>query len=352
MRVALISSAGRCGIAEHSAQIYDHVPRADAGIEISGNPDWLDPEAFVRDAPERFDLVHLNYHRGLHSRWTPSWVHQISRANGAIGLPFVITFHDTYEVQPDRLPWDLLALDNVKAMVVHEPCDLWLDYANRAKVRYWRQPCPVPTGRGRHVHQDVWAPAGKYWRPTLGTLGFDFPWKNYDLLAEVTAACGWNLRIVGHFPGDAAVVAARQAALQTRNRYVQFDGYVETDDAVAILASCDATAFLYTCGNSGTSGAIRVGIAAGKPLLAATGCRQFRDLEDYQALGLPLQPIQFREPTCDGVRNWLLGYSRNIIPLVDGYDAGLIALAHQESWEKGGRQYAVLYREAVGNVDA
>ncbi len=46
-----------------------------------------------------------------------------------------------------------------------------------------------------------------------------------------------------------------------------------------LLSSAEATAFLYTCHNAGTSGAIRQGLAAGRPLLAMSGCRQFRDLE-------------------------------------------------------------------------
>ena len=35
---------------------------------------------------------------------------------------------------------------------------------------------------------------------------------------------------------------------------------------VAALSVCTATAFLYECHNSGTSGAIRLGIAALKPV--------------------------------------------------------------------------------------
>ncbi len=59
-------------------------------------------------------------------------------------------------------------------------------------------------------------------------------------------------------------------------------GFVERRSVVAWLTACDATAFLYLNANTGTSGAIRMGIAARRPMLATDPdvCRQFRDLKD------------------------------------------------------------------------
>lgn len=332
MRVALVSSAGQCGIAEHSYQLEAAVRHADVSIEIRMNPDWLDPAGFGTENPiTQFDVVHLNYHRGLHSRWTPDVIRCFP------DLPFVITFHDTYETQPDLLPWDLLALNNVKAMVVHEPCDLVagalpethlgssMHPAYRRKVHYWRQPVPERTGM-RAPHPRIFDGA---WRPTLGTVGFDFPWKNYDLLAEVTGQLGWNLRIVGQ------MTAERRAVLQAKNPRLYCDGYVDTGYAVAALESCDATAFLYTCANSGTSGAIRLGIAAGRPLLALRTCRQMRDLLQESAITWLDDNLQLA-PTLEAV--------------TFGYSARILALAHRDSWVRAGEQYARLYRDAAGTV--
>lgn len=326
MRVALVSSAGQCGIAEHSYQLEAAVRHADVSIEIRMNPDWLDPAGFGTENPiTQFDVVHLNYHRGLHSRWTPEVIRCFP------DLRFVITFHDTYEEQPDQLPWDLLKLDNVRRMVVHEPCDL----ADSWKTRYWRQPVPARTGQSVLPVNTFWPPGP--WRPTLGTVGFDFPWKNYNLLAEVTAACGWNLRIVGQVPED------RQLTLRELNPRTYFDGYVDTGYAVAALEACDATAFLYTCANSGTSGAIRLGIAAGRPLIATHGCRQFRDLEDPSHWN----GIHWRNANADSLAGFLTGRDMTSYPRANGYELALIALAEQESWVRGGRAYAHLYHAAV-----
>jgi glycosyltransferase involved in cell wall biosynthesis len=357
MLVALVSSVLECGVAEHSDMLKTAVRTADSSIEFVTDGAWLDPQQFSGTFPDgrgfdavrgglthtrfdaalehagyqghqhglpvlRGDLVHLNYHRGLHSRWTP----EVIASYGP--TPFVITFHDTFETQPDDLAFRLLDTFNVRGMVVHEPCDL----VSHPKVHYWRQPCPPPLGRGWPADiPKVFTAHG--WRPTLGTLGWDFPWKNYDLLADVTAERGWNLRIVGKVDGD------RRKALAARNPNIWFDGYVETPDAIAKLSACDATAFLYTCANSGTSGAIRQGITAGKPLIAATGCRQFRDLEGT-AEGWPIRWIA---PNADAL-------AMTLDTGEYGYSFALIGLAQDLSWEKVGPQYAKLYRDAVADA--
>lgn len=326
MRVALVTSVGRCGIAEHSEMLRHAVRTANPDIEFSVDPAWLNPKAGPE--PYGWDVIHLNYHRGLHSQWTPQVI--VDKFAGQ-GTPVVITFHDTYETQPDTLARELLACPNVQFMVVHEPCDL----QDSPKVRYWRQPCPDSHGRGYPV-DSVTAFHYNGWRPTLGTLGFDFPWKNYTMLAKVTGELGWNLRIVGQ------VDDARKMALATLNPNIWFDGYVDSKiDAVAKLASCDATAFIYTCANSGTSGAIRVGMTAGKPLIAGTGCRQFRDLEGAS----DAWPISWVSPDEAGLVEGLVHATRRAGP--SGFHLGLIHLAHENSWSKIGPRYADLYELAM-----
>ena len=311
--------------------LAEHTHAANPDIEFHIDPLWLDPVAGPE--PYGWDVIHLNYHRGLHSRWTP----EVLRAKVPPGTAVVITFHDTYEVQPDDLPQNLLALDCVKAMVVHEPCDL----EEFPKVHYWRQACP---------ERSCCAPLPfnnqlEGWRPTLGTLGFDFPWKNYDRLARVTGELGWNLRIVGQ------VTEERQAVLRELNPRIHFDGYVPTHMAVANLESCDATAFLYDCANSGTSAAIRLGIAAGRPLIATAGCRQFRDLRALDQAPAAEEPrltgITWIEPTAKALDYVLSGWTMSMLPKYRGYDPALIALAHRERWPLLGAKYAALYAEAI-----
>lgn len=329
LRVALVSSWGTpCGIAEHSAQLMDHGTKASPGIRVACTETWLDPEVLGAENPvTQYDVVHLNYHRGLHSRWTPGAIRCFP------DLRFVITFHDTYETQPDDLPWDLLACENVRALVVHEPCDL----DSHPKVRYWRQAVP------ERVYWPTIQPfAGEGWRPTLGTLGFDFPWKNYDLLAKVAGDLGWNLRVVGQASPGADISAERKAQLLALNPRIHFDDYLPAPEAVAALESCDATAFMYECANSGTSGAIRMGIAAGKPLIATSTCRQFRDLRD---LGTGIIWTGANEEDLRRALTVPLHVSLHAGP--GGYDMRLVRFAHEERWELLGKKYAQLYRDAV-----
>ncbi len=330
MRVALVTSEGRCGIAEHSAMLRQYVQAADAGIEFVSDPRWLDPHALLHDTPGndpvRADLVHLNYHRGLHSRWTSDQVERIPQK-------VVITFHDTYEVQPDRLPWDLL--EACDAMIVHEPCDLseaLQTYTGQAlpaypKVHYWRQGVPQPEGwigfRSLHV-------CG---RPIVGTCGFAFGWKGFELLCDAAKLAGWGVHICSHNATPEQI-----ADWTARNPWIRIDTeYHSTPKLIAQLQQCDATAFLYSCANSGTSGAIRLGIAAGKSVLATEGCRQFRDLTTMSEI----TGIDWVEPDVEKVAAAL-----SFLP-IQRFNGHIVALRERDSWEHLGKRYADLYKELV-----
>ncbi len=251
MRVALVSSDGRCGIAEHSAMLKQYVSAADPLVEFVSDPAWLDP--LKGPDPYGWDIVHLNYHRALHSRWTPEVLGQKFPATNA---KRVVTFHDTYAVQPDRLPWDLL--DVCDALIVHEPCDLTETVAGYdgaalplyPKVYYWRQGVPelVP-----HRAYEVPLTLEYAHRPYVGTCGFAFPWKGFELLCEAAASVGWGVLILSHNATE-----AQRATWEALNPWLKLvDRYLSTDGLIAALMQCDATAFLYGAQNSGTSGAIR-----------------------------------------------------------------------------------------------
>lgn len=335
LRVALVTSEGRCGIAEHSLMLREHVQMADSEIEFVSDPRWLDPAAGI---PGNAHVVHLNYHRGLHSRWLPGHVEQLRAAHYKI----VITFHDTYETQPDRLAWDLL--DVCDAMIVHEPCDLQdpelhkqralyqdsptrprgIDFSHydAGKVHYWRQGVPQPS------IEPATALTGT--RPYVGTCGFAFPWKGFELLCDAARLAGWGVLILSHNATDEQV-----ADWKRRNPWAMVGRqYLSTPEMIAALQQCDATAFLYSCANSGTSGAIRLGIAAGKQVIASQGCRQFRDLTDEQA-------IAWTEPTVEKVAEMLKW------TLVQRFHPLVVELRERDSWEHLGQKYAALYRSLV-----
>src|SRR5204863_6967412 len=203
------------------------------------------------------------------------------------------------------------------AFIVHEPC------VGLHGAIYWRQGVPEAEGLLGRLH--VQYPS----RPILGTVGFDFPWKNYTLLAQLTAKYGWGLQIC-----VPEITKERQAELEAINPWTQFALNLPTREVIATLAECDATAFLYVCANSGTSAAIRLGIAARKPLIAFSTCRQFRDLllDPFGSVAISwattVEEVEIRLRTTNLSR----------------FDTCVTALAEQDSWRHLGRQYANLYR--------
>lgn len=302
MRILAVTSwGGACGIANYAEMLRDHLP---ADIEFVPCSEALDPLACQQDA----DIIWLNYHRGLHSRWTPSCVQ-------ALNKPCVITFHDTYgEAPPDALTVALH--DLADAFIVHEPCEgLPKQILIRQGVLGW---------------QEAWQFDER--RPLLGTCGFNFPWKNFDRLCQVTAEAGWAIYIQSN-----NATAEDEARWRALNPHLHTDrAYLTGPQIVSRLAGCDATAFPYECANSGTSGAIRLGIAARKPVLAFSGCRQFRDLKD------DFKPPQIR--WCTDFDD--LQFRLQRVP-IQRCDPGVVYLAERDSWVRHGQRYADVFKSVL-----
>lgn len=317
MRVLLVTTWGTaCGIAEHSAHLKEAVEKADPTIEIG--PCWeLNPGMLMRQTYEG-KIIHLNYHAALHSRWTPDWVRKFQEQ----GCKVVITYHDT-GVPNSQQCLDLYAVAD--AFVVHESCD------DLPEAHYWRQGIPVPEtfpydhARRLYPHQ-----------PVVGSVGFPFPWKNYDLLAEASYAAGWGLILLA--PNATSEQVETWKRLNPWS-YIE-SSFVHRMQVLEHLTACDATAFLYANANTGTSAAIRQGIAARKPVLAtvSAGCRQFRDLDDSDAhraiTWLPKLDVDHIVEALSLTR-------------IQKVDPQVARLAHLDSWERNGQRYAQLYRSLV-----
>lgn len=301
-----------CGIAEHSAMLCQALAVED-DIAIKPDPQ-LDPGLLLTGVG--VDIVHLNYHAALHSRWDAEHVVALQQAKKKV----VITYHDTMSGEPtqpnsDRAHELAHAAD---AFIVHEQVE------DIPQATYWRQGVPEPEEPKLNCNA----------RPVVGTCGFDFPWKNYELLANASFEAGWAVLFVG---GN--ISEARQRTLEDCNPHAQFiEGFVDRREIVAYLAACNATAFLYLCANTGTSAAIRLGIAARRPMLATHphACRQFRDLE--------------REST--GI-TWLKDLSRPQVTAELGWlkpggaSHQMHCLAEWDSWHRLGAKYAQLYRDLM-----
>ncbi|HZI94489.1 MAG TPA: hypothetical protein VFE84_09610 [Patescibacteria group bacterium] len=316
MRVLLVTSEGACGIAEHSAYLKEAVEAADPSIEVELIP-VLHPHAITNrlaSSGPAADLVWLNYHAALHSQWTPEYIRTVRTK-----VPVGVTWHDTGVPNSDHCTSIHAVAD---AFVVHEPAE------DLPGAIYWRQGVPARKG--------CWQYEWQRW-PVLGSVGFPFGWKNFDLLAEATATTGWSLHLIAPNATHEQITGwiARNPRLSVEA------GFLPRDAVVSQLSGCDATAFVYHCHNTGTSGAIRQGIAARKPLIASEYpfCRQNRDLWLNE---LGRRAITWVEPNYQALVGAL---SRvRIAPL----DAGMVALAAQDSWMKLGHRYAKLYKDLCG----
>lgn len=314
VRVLVVTSEGACGIAESSAMLKEAVEEADPAIKIALHTD-LHPQSL--NGLSVRPIIHLNYHAALHSQWTPEWV-QKYRDGGAKVL---ITFHDTGVPNSEQCK----ALHAVAdAFVVHEPC------TDLPGAYYWRQGVPAPVRPDR-----TWGRPCPG-RPLLGSIGFAFGWKQYEVLAEATAAAGWELLLIAP-----TATTEQVKAWQALNPHTTvFTSFVERQLALAFLTSCDATAFMYVNANTGTSGALRQGIATRKPVIASVErcCRQFRDLATDD---LAMRAITWIVPDVATLTEAL---SRvRIAP----YDTAMVRLAERDSWANLGKQYVALYRSLV-----
>lgn len=327
MRVLLVTTWGiACGIAETAAYLKEAVEAANPSIELVPC-DTLNPALLSIDTPKEYPIIHLNYHAALHSQWTPAWIQNFQ----AVGAKVLVTYHDTGVPNSDQCKGICAAAD---AFVVHEPCDdLALGATADWKGHYWRQGVPGWTGEVYSCKPDG-RPLNGGRRPVVGTVGFPFPWKNYDLVCKASALAGWGCLLIA--PQATEDQEARWRSLNPELAVIR--DFVPRGEIVPRLAGCDATAFLYSCANTGTSGAIRQGIAARKPLLALSGCRQFRDLEE--------DPEERAITWCPD------GSPRGVAEMLSLVQVArvhppMVVLAKQDSWVGLGQKYAALYRTLV-----
>lgn len=315
--LAVTSWGGACGIANYCDLLKQaSVP---LGVEIMPDASALDPSTLGARVLS-YDLLWLNYHAGLHSRWTPTQVSLLREA--APQLPMVITYHDTYDGDRSANSDNAKALAQLAdAFIVHEPV------ADIPEAQLIRQGIPRPQAPFRFRE-------GAYpGQPMLGTAGFDFPWKNFTRLAELTAEIGWAfLCISNNLTGE------RERELLAINPYlVTADGFLPTEAIVSALAACTATAWMYETHNTGTSGAIRLGIAALRPCFALRSCRQFRDL-----LQLPYNAVEWVDTWAD-LKTYL-----TCSDWTSGAVAGSsVALYTTDSWDQQAKKYQAVFQAAV-----
>lgn len=332
--LTISSGVEACGIREYANHLQANLP-GDITMRGNGRGEWLDPTVFFGELPDIQQyqgpqVVWLNYHAALHSRWNPGMVERLRQH-----LPVLVTYHDTSNPVPDQcrtlyhaVVWS--AHDqpvHPGRFVVHEPCP------ELGEAVYLRQGVPGAESpidyRGYQFKQYSQ-------QPVLGTVGFNFPWKCFDQLCTVTQQAGWAFVLLANNATDED--EARWLRLNPNTYVVR--GFHTQAFVVAYLSGCTATAFMYTCANTGTSGAIRQGIAARRPVYALRSCRQWRDLHEWEQTE-GHEYIRWVD-TFDA-----LGY-RLRTDRVGGIDAGMVYLAQVDSWRTQAEKYATLFRGVSG----
>lgn len=349
--LTITSDREQCGIREHGNHLQQHLPN-DITMRGNGRGEWLDPAVFFRELPSMTQspgphVVWINHHSALHSRWTGA---QIMRLRDA--LPVLVSYHDSgvpnsaqcHEVYKGTTD----PAEYRGAFIVHEPCpDLPNAIYLRQGVPDWQPPYQALHGPTTGVPPDD-LPSFLYWiglghRPILGTVGFPFPWKCYDLLAKATALAGWSLLLLApdqYHGGKPDQLASDIAGWQALNPWTAVvSDFLPAEEVVRYLGMCDATAFLYMCANTGTSGAIRQGIAARKPVLATAGCRQMRDLQEDGLGGDAIRWLHDLSP--EGVA---VALHTTVITRVD---PAIHRLAERDSWRNQAQRYAEVIRRLV-----
>ena len=315
MRVLLVTSPReRCGIAEYGHMLTEAMGKTHPDVEFrpfgpgpyaDATVDFVDSLAGTDVA---FDLVHVNHQAALHSSWTTDHIVELRERF----CPVVVTHHDTFETRQILLDRDYkLFVGFADHVVVHEPIE---GLPINGPWTYLRQPIPTAT-LSPIQHLPL----------TVGSVGFDFPWKNFPMLRDIADRAGWRTDIFG---GD--------------------NDWVSRDVAIARLAGCHATAFLYQTGNSGTSAAIRLGLATRRPVIAFP-CRQFRDL--YEA----------DEPDVRDAVLWVRSEQELLTELERlAKDAGawlaisdrVAWLAKHDSWATGAEVYYQIYKRVLSEARA
>jgi glycosyltransferase involved in cell wall biosynthesis len=297
IRLAWVSTYNsRCGLATHSEHLLEHFDRQLYDITIIGNheepvrPDpanlvrlWPDRSgslASVRDFIRNFDAVFVNFPFSLME------VHDLAALLHAAQLAAIdtyVTLHKTIDTLVDGRLVSLAEIADVLGsctrLIVHTEADI-------ARLKTF--------GLGDNV---VMIPPGVVDRPALstpmvrsllglpqagpiiGTFGFLLPPKGLQQLIHAFALVRRHapeatlLMLNAEYPGAVESAEERQrcliliAELGLEDSVRLIGEFLETDEILLLLNACDLTAFAYQESDESDGGAVRLGLAAGRPVV-------------------------------------------------------------------------------------
>ncbi len=296
IRLAWVSTFNsRCGLATHSEHLLEHFDRDVYDITVIGNhqeplkpdpanvvrlwPDRTGSLASVRDFIRDFDVVFVNFHFSLIEIYDLA---ATLRAAQDAGIDTHVTLHKTADTMINGRVVSLGAIAEVlracTKLIVHTEADI----ARLDEFGVIDNVVMIPPGV---IERRALSPSTvrslldlQQSQQILGTFGFLLPPKGLQRLIHAFAL------VLRHFPDamllmlnaeyledpdsaderDRSLALIRELELDERIRLV--DQFLETDEILLLLNACDLTVFTYQDSAESDSGAVRLGLAAGRPV--------------------------------------------------------------------------------------
>lgn len=255
MKVALLTTWDeKCGIAEYARNLVAHAKNTE--FQVFGR-DTIDNGNAILNLPNVLCgndccIMHFNYEPGL---FYSIDVDVLTKLRGK-GMRLVMTLH-TSGAGNNRNG----LTGSFDRVVVHEQTTEGFEH--------------VPMGLPEVQLEE------QVIENRIGTAGFPFPWKGFHQVAQAAKKLDMGCLVVApksdHCDTDVMEHFVRDA--QPDTEYIK--DWLLQEDVIRKLAKCKVNVFAYDGANSGISGAVRMGLAARRPLVV-TRCRQFRDLYDYE----------------------------------------------------------------------
>ncbi|MGY4517265.1 glycosyltransferase [Lysobacter sp. HA18] len=296
-RVGLVSSWNtRCGVATYSAHLFAETdlaptifaPRATAVLKPDdasvlrcweGESTSLDALAAGIDE-HQIDVLVVQFQ---YSFWDFPTFNEFLKWQQARGRTVVVVMHATSDPGGERKRLRLLAegLRGCSRVLVHSIGDL-----NRLKdIGIVENVALFPHGVLDAATRPITPLGTKF---TLATYGFFLPHKGLPEIVEAVALLARqghdvHLRMVNaEFPDPSsrehiALVRSRLQALGVRNRVRMETEFLSDAESLEALAEADAIVFPYQRTGESASGAVRYGLAVGRPVLV-TPIRIFDDV--------------------------------------------------------------------------
>lgn len=317
-RVAWVSTwRTKCGIAEYSRSLLEHFEPSQFQVAIFGDQrtpeDGMDPptisfslkswehsiEGWRRHSANmvRFDpqIIVYQHNWGIFGVADFAAITTDARFRNAVVL---IVLHNTKEMESftaQQREIAFSAFQRADRILVHGIDDL-----NRMKDYGFSDRTTLLPHGVQPISADSSRPPISNAPPIIGSYGFILPHKGLDILIQALPIIqlripGTTLRLVNaQFESERSqkeLQRCKELATQLGvSPFVEFiSDFLPIEESLQHLRSCDALAFIYKNTEESASGAVRVALAAGRPV-ATTDLTIFDELDDARFILSDISP--------------------------------------------------------------